>query len=51
MSSARDSALVEQVGGDRAGALAEEAVQLTAGRAGGHRFRGQHLADLVRLTA
>jgi tetratricopeptide (TPR) repeat protein len=48
-----NAALVEQARGDRAAALAltEEAVRLTAERAGGHRFRGQHLADLVRLTA
>src|SRR6266545_6690989 len=48
-----NAALVEQAGGDRVAALAlaEEAVRLTADRAGGHRFRGQHLADLVRLTA
>jgi ATP/maltotriose-dependent transcriptional regulator MalT len=48
-----NAALVEQASGQHAAALAlaEEAVQLTADRAGGHRFRGQHLADLVRLTA
>jgi class 3 adenylate cyclase/tetratricopeptide (TPR) repeat protein len=48
-----NAALVAQAGGDRetALALAEEAVQLTTERAGGHRFRGQYLADLVRLTA
>jgi class 3 adenylate cyclase/tetratricopeptide (TPR) repeat protein len=48
-----NAALVEQAGGERAAALAlaEEAVRLTAERAGGHRFRGQYLADLVRLTA
>jgi tetratricopeptide (TPR) repeat protein len=48
-----NAALVEQAGGgrDAALALAEEAVRLTAERAGGHRFRGQYLADLVRLTA
>jgi class 3 adenylate cyclase/tetratricopeptide (TPR) repeat protein len=47
-----DAALVEQARGDRAGALAlaEEAARLTAERAGGDRFRGQYLADLVRLT-
>ena len=48
-----DAALVAQAGGDRAAALAfaEEVVRLTAERAGGQRFRGQYLADLVRLTA
>jgi tetratricopeptide (TPR) repeat protein len=48
-----NAALVEQASGNRAAALAlaEEAAQLTADRAGGDRFRGQHLADLVRLTA
>ena len=48
-----NAALVAQAGGDRdaALALAEETVRLTAERAGGHRFRGEHLADLVRLTA
>jgi class 3 adenylate cyclase/tetratricopeptide (TPR) repeat protein len=48
-----NAALVEQATGDRAAAmeLVAEAVQLTAERAGGHRFRGQHLADLVRLAA
>jgi class 3 adenylate cyclase/tetratricopeptide (TPR) repeat protein len=48
-----NAALIEQASGDHAAALAlaEEAVQVTADRAGGHRFRGQHLADLVRLTA
>jgi tetratricopeptide (TPR) repeat protein len=48
-----NAALIEQASGDHAAALAlaQEAVQVTADRAGGHRFRGQHLADLVRLTA
>jgi tetratricopeptide (TPR) repeat protein len=48
-----NAALVAQAGGDRetAFALAEETVRLTTERAGGHRFRGQYLADLVRLTA
>jgi tetratricopeptide (TPR) repeat protein len=48
-----NAALVAQADGDRetALALAEETVRLTAERAGGHRYRGQYLADLVRLTA
>jgi tetratricopeptide (TPR) repeat protein len=48
-----NAALVAQAGGDRetALALAKETVRLTTERAGGHRFRGQYLADLVRLMA
>jgi class 3 adenylate cyclase/tetratricopeptide (TPR) repeat protein len=48
-----NAALVEEATGGRAAAmeLAAEAVRLTTERAGGHRFRGQHLADLVRLAA
>jgi class 3 adenylate cyclase/tetratricopeptide (TPR) repeat protein len=48
-----NAALVEHATGDRAAALAlvEEAVQVTGDRAGGHRFRGQHLADMVRIAA
>jgi class 3 adenylate cyclase/tetratricopeptide (TPR) repeat protein len=48
-----NAALVEHASGHRPAALAlvEEAIQITADRAGGQRFRGQHLADLVRLTA
>ena len=39
--------------GDKAAALAlvTEAAQLTADRAGGRRFLGQHLADMVRVAA
>ena len=46
-------ALIEHATGDPSAALAlvEEAAQLTAARAGGHRFRGQHLADMVRVAA
>jgi hypothetical protein len=45
--------VVEQATGDQAAALAlvSEAARLTADRAGGHRFRGQHLADMVRVAA
>jgi class 3 adenylate cyclase/tetratricopeptide (TPR) repeat protein len=48
-----NAALVEQAGGDKAAALAlvAEAAQLTADRAGGRRFLGQHLADMVRVAA
>jgi class 3 adenylate cyclase/tetratricopeptide (TPR) repeat protein len=48
-----NAALVEQARGDRAAAVdhAREAARLTAERAGGQRFRGQHLADLVRVVA
>jgi tetratricopeptide (TPR) repeat protein len=48
-----NAALVEQASGDRAAALAlvEEAARLTAERAGGRRFLGQHLADMVRVAA
>jgi class 3 adenylate cyclase/tetratricopeptide (TPR) repeat protein len=48
-----NSAVVEQATGDQAAALAlvSEAARLTADRAGGHRFRGQHLADMVRVAA
>jgi class 3 adenylate cyclase/tetratricopeptide (TPR) repeat protein len=48
-----NAALVEQAGGDKAAALAlvSEAAQLTADRAGGRRFLGQHLADMVRVAA
>ena len=48
-----NAALVEQASGDKATALAlvSEAAQLTADRAGGRRFLGQHLADMVRVAA
>jgi class 3 adenylate cyclase/tetratricopeptide (TPR) repeat protein len=48
-----NAALVEHASGDKAAALAlvTEAVQLTAERAGGRRFLGQHLADMVRVAA
>jgi class 3 adenylate cyclase/tetratricopeptide (TPR) repeat protein len=48
-----NSALVEHASGDHPAALAlvEEAVKLTADRAGGRRFLGQHLADMVRIAA
>jgi tetratricopeptide (TPR) repeat protein len=48
-----NAALVEQASGDKAAALAlvSEAAQLTADRAGGRRFLGQHLADMVRVAA
>jgi tetratricopeptide (TPR) repeat protein len=48
-----NAALVEQAGGDKAAALAlvSEAAQLAADRAGGRRFLGQHLADMVRVAA
>jgi class 3 adenylate cyclase/tetratricopeptide (TPR) repeat protein len=48
-----NAALVEHASGDKAAALAlvAEAAQLTAERAGGRRFLGQHLADMVRVAA
>jgi tetratricopeptide (TPR) repeat protein len=48
-----NAALVEHASGDKAAALAlvAEAAQLTADRAGGRRFLGQHLADMVRVAA
>src|SRR5215213_8284351 len=48
-----NSALVERASGDPLAALAlvEEAAELTAGRAGGRRFLGHHLADMVRVAA
>src|SRR5215218_4750335 len=48
-----NSALVERASGDPLAALAlvEEAAELTAGRAGGRRFLGQYLADMVRVAA
>jgi tetratricopeptide (TPR) repeat protein len=48
-----NSALVEHASGDHPAALAlvEEAAKLTAARAGGRRFLGQHLADMVRIAA
>jgi class 3 adenylate cyclase/tetratricopeptide (TPR) repeat protein len=48
-----NAALVEQASGDKAAALTlvSEAAQLTADRAGGRRFLGQHLADMVRVAA
>ncbi|HEY4727455.1 MAG TPA: AAA family ATPase, partial [Actinomycetes bacterium] len=48
-----NAALVEHASGDKAAALAlvTEAAQLTAERAGGRRFLGQHLADMVRVAA
>jgi class 3 adenylate cyclase/tetratricopeptide (TPR) repeat protein len=48
-----NAALVEQASGDKTTALAlvSEAAQLTADRAGGRRFLGQHLADMVRVAA
>jgi hypothetical protein len=47
------SALVERASGRDAAALAlvEEAAAITAERAGGRRFLGQHLADMVRIAA
>jgi len=47
------SALVEHATGDHPAALAlvTEAAQLTADRAGGRRFLGQLLADMVRIAA
>jgi class 3 adenylate cyclase/tetratricopeptide (TPR) repeat protein len=48
-----NSALVERGSGrDQAAlALVEEAAAITAERAGGRRFLGQHLADMVRVVA
>jgi class 3 adenylate cyclase/tetratricopeptide (TPR) repeat protein len=48
-----NAALVEHATGDHpaAVALVTEAAQLTADRAGGRRFLGQFLADMVRVTA
>jgi class 3 adenylate cyclase/tetratricopeptide (TPR) repeat protein len=48
-----NAALVEHAAGHgaAAAALAAEAVQVTGERAGGMRFRGQYLADLVRVLA
>ena len=48
-----NAALVAQATGDRGAALAlvTEAAQLTTDRAGGHRFLGQHVADMVRIAA
>jgi class 3 adenylate cyclase/tetratricopeptide (TPR) repeat protein len=48
-----NAALVEDASGDKAAAVAlvAEAAQLTADRAGGRRFLGQHLADMVRVAA
>jgi tetratricopeptide (TPR) repeat protein len=48
-----NSALVERASGDQPAALAlvEEAAELTAGRAGGRRYLGQYLADMVRVAA
>jgi len=48
-----NSALVERASGREAAALAlvEEAAAITAERAGGRRFLGQHLADMVRVAA
>jgi class 3 adenylate cyclase/tetratricopeptide (TPR) repeat protein len=47
------AALVEHASGDRAAALSliEEAARTTAERAGGRRFLGQYLADMVRIAA
>ncbi|HJW59926.1 MAG TPA: AAA family ATPase, partial [Actinomycetota bacterium] len=48
-----NAALVEHASGDRAAALSlvEEAARATAERAGGRRFLGQYLADMVRIAA
>ena len=48
-----NSALVERASGDQPAALAlvEEAAELAAARAGGRRFLGQYLADMVRVAA
>jgi class 3 adenylate cyclase/tetratricopeptide (TPR) repeat protein len=48
-----NAALVAQATGDRPAALSlvTEAAQLTADRAGGRRFLGQHVADMVRVAA
>jgi ATP/maltotriose-dependent transcriptional regulator MalT len=48
-----NAALVAQATGDRPAALAlvTEAAQLITDRAGGRRFLGQHVADMVRIAA
>jgi tetratricopeptide (TPR) repeat protein len=48
-----NAALVAQATGDRPAALAlvTEAAQLATDRAGGRRFLGQHVADMVRVAA
>jgi tetratricopeptide (TPR) repeat protein len=48
-----NAALVAQATGDRPAALSlvTEAAQLTTDRAGGNRFLGQHVADMVRVAA
>jgi class 3 adenylate cyclase/tetratricopeptide (TPR) repeat protein len=48
-----NAALVAQATGDQATALdlVTEAAQLAADRAGGRRFLGQHVADMVRVAA
>jgi tetratricopeptide (TPR) repeat protein len=48
-----NAALVSHATGDPDAALelVEEATRLTTERAGGRRFLGQHLADMVRVTA
>jgi tetratricopeptide (TPR) repeat protein len=48
-----NAALVEHASGDRAAALSlvEEAARTAAERAGGRRFLGQYLADMVRIAA
>jgi class 3 adenylate cyclase/tetratricopeptide (TPR) repeat protein len=48
-----NAALVAQATGDQAAALdlVAEAARLAADRAGGHRFLGQYVADLVRVAA
>jgi class 3 adenylate cyclase/tetratricopeptide (TPR) repeat protein len=48
-----NAALVEHASGREAAALplVEEAARLTAERAGGRRFLGQYLADMVRVAA
>jgi tetratricopeptide (TPR) repeat protein len=48
-----NAALVAQATGDQAAALdlVTEAAQLAADRAGGRRFLGQHVADMVRVAA
>ena len=48
-----NAALVAQATDDRPAALAlvTEAAQLTTDRAGGRRFLGQHVADMVRIAA
>jgi class 3 adenylate cyclase/tetratricopeptide (TPR) repeat protein len=48
-----NSSLVEHASGNHAAALAlvEEAAKLTTDRAGGRRFLGQYVADMVRVVA